>query len=214
MRIPPLPTPSVLPTPEQLAHRAVGDRSADVPRAPITIHPYDPNWPARYRREEARIHAALGARVVAIEHVGSTAVPGLPAKDRVDVDLIVADPADEDAYIPDLTAAGYLLRAREPHWYQHRCLWTESHDVNLHVFGPDCDEYLRHVIFRDWLRAHPHDRDRYAAQKYESAAKHPMSASRYVHDKAAIVVEILKRAGLRDQTSDPSSPAADAVLGA
>jgi GrpB-like predicted nucleotidyltransferase (UPF0157 family) len=184
-------------TPEQMAQRAVGDRSPDLPKAPITISPYDPNWPARYRREEGRIREALGERVLALQHVGSTAVPGLPAKDRVDIDLIVADPADEDAYVPDLTVAGYVLRAREPHWYEHRCLWTESHDVNLHVFGPDCDEYLRHIVFRDWLRGHPDDRDRYAAQKCASAAKHPLSVSGYVQGKAAVIVEILKRAGLR-----------------
>jgi GrpB-like predicted nucleotidyltransferase (UPF0157 family) len=196
MRIPPLPAPSAPLTPEQMAQRAVGDRPTEVTK-PITISPYDPSWPTRYLREQARIRAALGARALAVEHVGSTAVPGLPAKDRIDIDLIVADPADEDAYVPDLTAAGYLLRTREPHWYQHRCLWTDGHDVNLHVFGPDCDEYLRHLILRDWLRAHPEDRDRYTARKYESAAEHPLSMAHYVAGKATVIVEILKRAGLR-----------------
>jgi GrpB-like predicted nucleotidyltransferase (UPF0157 family) len=197
MRLPPLPPPSVLVTPEHLAQRAVGPRSADVPAKPITISPYDPGSPDRYRREEERIRAALGERVLAIDHVGSTAVPGLPAKDRVDIDLIVADPADEDAYVPRLTAAGYLLRVREPYWYEHRCLWTAGHDVNLHVFGPDCDEHLRHLVFRDWLRTHPDDGDRYAARKRESAAQNPLSMSGYVQGKAAVVVEILHRAGLR-----------------
>jgi GrpB-like predicted nucleotidyltransferase (UPF0157 family) len=197
MRLPPLPPPSLQITPEQLAQRAIGDRTVDVPMRPITISPYDPGWPTRYRQEEARVRAALGERVLAIEHVGSTAVPGLPAKNRVDIDLIVADPADEDSYVPDLTAAGYALRTREPYWYEHRCFWTDNHDVNLHVFGPDCDEFLRHVIFRDWLRTHPEDRDRYAARKYESAAQNPGSALGYVNGKSAVVVEILQHAGLR-----------------
>ncbi len=178
-----------------MAQRVVGDRPAEVTK-PITISPYDPSWPVRYQREERRIRAVLGGRALAIEHVGSTAVPGLAAKDRIDIDLIVADPADEKAYVPELTAAGYTLRTREPHWYEHRCLWTDNHEVNLHVFGPDCDEYLRHVIFRDWLRDHPADRDRYEAQKHQSATEHPMSMAHYVHSKAAAVVEILKRAGL------------------
>lgn len=197
MRTPPLPPPSVFATPEQMAQRAVGDRPSDTPKTPITISPYDPNWPARYRHEEARIRAALREKVLALEHVGSTAVPGLPAKDRIDIDLIVADPADEDAYVPALATIGYQLRARDPHWYEHRCLWTESHDVNLHVFGPDCDEYLRHVIFRDWLRANPGDRDRYAAQKSAAAARHPLSTSGYIQGKADVIVDILQRAGLR-----------------
>jgi GrpB-like predicted nucleotidyltransferase (UPF0157 family) len=195
--MPPLPAPSAPLSAEQLAHRAIGDRTFDTPTTPITISPYDSSWPARYLGAEARIRAALGERVLAVEHVGSTAVPGLPAKDRLDIDLIVADPADENAYVPDLTAAGFQLRTRESHWYEHRCLWTDNHDVNLHVFGPDCDEYLRHLIFRDWLRGHPDDRDLYAARKCAAAAENPLSASRYVHSKAAVVTQILKRAGLR-----------------
>jgi GrpB-like predicted nucleotidyltransferase (UPF0157 family) len=196
MRLPPLPAPSWPVTPEKMRSRAVGGRAAEVSR-PITVEPYDPAWPGRFRREEQRIRAALGARVLAVDHVGSTAVPGLAAKDRVDVDLIVADPADEDAYVPDLEAAGYVLRAREPDWYEHRCLWTAGHDVNLHVFGPDCDEHLRHLVLRDWLRAHPEDRDRYAAAKYAAAAAHPLSMAGYINDKAAVIIEILTRAGLR-----------------
>jgi GrpB-like predicted nucleotidyltransferase (UPF0157 family) len=195
MRLPPLPVPAPALTPEQMARRAVGDRPTEVSR-PITVSEYDPSWPGRFAREEERIRAALGDRVLALEHVGSTAVPGLPAKDRVDIDLIVADPADEDAYVPALTAAGYRLATREPHWYEHRALWTATHDVNLHVFGPDCDEYLRHLIFRDHLRAHPDDRDLYAATKRRAAADNPMSMAGYVAAKAAVVIAILTRAGL------------------
>jgi GrpB-like predicted nucleotidyltransferase (UPF0157 family) len=179
-----------------MAQRVVGDRPAEV-TSPITISPYDPRWPERFRRAETRIRAALGDRAQVVEHVGSTAVPGLAAKDRIDIDLIVADPADEDAYVPALAAAGYTLRTREPHWYEHRCLWTDNHDVTLHVFGPDCDEHLRHLIFRDWLRGHPADRDRYAARKYRTAAEHPMSMAHYTHGKADVIVEILERAGLK-----------------
>jgi GrpB-like predicted nucleotidyltransferase (UPF0157 family) len=113
MRLPPLPVPSAPLTPEQMAQRVVGDRPAEV-RKPITISPYDPGWPTRYLREEARIRVALGTRALAVEHVGSTAVPGLAAKDRIDIDLIVADPADEETYLPDLAAAGYTLATREP----------------------------------------------------------------------------------------------------
>ncbi|MFF5077941.1 GrpB family protein [Actinoplanes sp. NPDC000266] len=196
MRLPPLPAPAAPLTPEQMAQRRVGGRPAEVSK-PIEIVAYDPAWPARFRRYEARIRDALGGRALAVEHVGSTAVPGLAAKDRVDIDLIVADPADEDAYVPALTAAGFTLAAREPHWYEHRCLWTETHDANVHVFGPDCDEHLRHLVFRDWLRAHPDDRALYAARKHTVAAEHPMSMAQYVAGKAGVIVDILRRAGLR-----------------
>ncbi|GAB1641838.1 GrpB family protein [Krasilnikovia sp. MM14-A1259] len=196
MRMPPLPVPAGPLTLAQMAQRAVGDRPAEVTK-PIVLSPYDASWPARYAAQESRIRAALGARALAVEHIGSTAVPGLAAKDRIDIDLIVADPADEDDYVPALTGAGYTLRTREPHWYEHRCLWTDSHDVNLHVFGPDCDEFLRHMILRDWLRTHPDDRERYAAGKHRAAADHAWSMAGYVAAKADVIVEILHRAGLR-----------------
>jgi len=195
MRTPPLPKPAGPLTPEQMAARVVGDRPAEVTKA-ITVSPYDPGWPARYRRAESRIRAALGARALAVDHVGSTAVPGLAAKDRVDIDLIVADPTTEDDYVPALAKAGYTLRTREPHWYEHRCLWTDDHTVSVHVFGPDCDEHLRHLILRDWLRAHPADRERYAAVKRQVAAEHPWSMAQYVAGKTAVIVDMLRRAGL------------------
>ncbi|HEY3503504.1 MAG TPA: GrpB family protein [Actinocatenispora sp.] len=207
MRTPPLPGPVTPLSPDRLAARAVGDRSVDTPVAPITIEAYDPDWPGRYVGERACIRDALGARALAVEHVGSTAVPGLAAKDRLDIDLIVADPTDETAYVPALAAAGYALRTREPDWYQHRCLWSAGHTVNLHVFGPDCDEHLRHLVFRDWLRTHPDDRAYYAAEKRRAAADHPWSMSAYNAQKAGPVLEILRRAGLRPAATErPTRP--------
>ena len=123
-------------------------------------------------------------------------MPGLAARNRLDIDLIVADAVDERSYVPALEAAGYFLRTRDPDRYEHRCLWTDDHGVNLHVFGPDCDEHLRHLIFRDWLRAHPDDRDRYAAEKRRIAAAYPWEMAEYVNQKAAVIVEILRKAGL------------------
>jgi hypothetical protein len=67
----------------------------------------------------------------------------------------------------------------------------------VHVFGPDCDEHLRHLVFRDWLRTRPADRDRYTACKLAAAAAHPLSMARYVAAKAGTIVDILTRAGLR-----------------
>ena len=77
--------------------------------APIHLAPYDAGWPVLYEREAARIRAALGARVRLLEHAGSTSVPGLSAKPVIDIVLAVPDSADEDAYVPDMVAAGYRL---------------------------------------------------------------------------------------------------------
>lgn len=132
---------------------------------PITIVPYDPAWPGRFERLAAGLRATLGPVALVVEHVGSTSVPGLAAKDVVDIDLTVPDPSDEATYVPALTRLGYHLTVREPSWHEHRCLRLDAPRVNLHVFGPDCPETVRHRLFRDWLRAHPGDRERYERAK-------------------------------------------------
>jgi GrpB-like predicted nucleotidyltransferase (UPF0157 family) len=83
----------------------------DVLDAPITLVEYDPAWPRLYDREAARIRAALTDRVLLIEHLGSTAVPRLAAKPRIDIVLAVADSSDEASYVPALETAGYVLHS-------------------------------------------------------------------------------------------------------
>src|SRR5262245_9467944 len=73
----------------------------------IDLAEYDPEWPALFEREATRIRDALGDKAILVEHVGSTSVPGLAAKSIIDIDLVVADSSDEDAYVPELEAAGY-----------------------------------------------------------------------------------------------------------
>lgn len=124
----------------------------------------DATWPQRYGELEAEVRAALGDRVLDIQHIGSTAVPQLPAKPVIDIDLSVADPANEAAYIPELEVLGYVHWLTDLDWHQHRLLKRlDEPRVHLHVFGADCPEAVRHRMFRDWLIAHPEDRDRYAS---------------------------------------------------
>ncbi|AHH21288.1 UPF0157 family protein [Nocardia nova SH22a] len=132
---------------------------------PVEIVAYDPNWPQRFETQAARIRTALGVAVIDIDHVGSTSVEGLAAKDVVDVDLTIADPRAEETYVPLLEPLGYTHIIREPSWHEHRMLHLPDPRVNLHVFGPDCPEVIRHRMFRDWLRTHPDDRALYEAAK-------------------------------------------------
>jgi GrpB-like predicted nucleotidyltransferase (UPF0157 family) len=83
-------------------------------KLPIEMVEPDPKWPSSFALLAQRIQTALGSRALAIEHVGSTSVPGLPAKDVIDVDLVVADPRDESDYVPALEEAGFQLLFREP----------------------------------------------------------------------------------------------------
>ena len=161
---------------------------------PIQIVDYDPEWPRLFEREAGRIQAALGDRVLLIEHVGSTSVPGLAAKPRIDIVLVVANSADESSYVPALEAAGYVLCIREPGWYEHRVFKGPDTDVNLHVFSPGCPEIDRMLTFRDWLRSHPEDRQLYERTKRELARKDWKYTQNYADAKTAVVEEIIARA--------------------
>ena len=163
-------------------------------KSKIEIVDYDPGWPALYEREEVRIRAALGERVVRLEHVGSTSVPTLPAKPIIDIVLEVQDSADEPAYVPALEAAGYVLQIREPEWFEHRLFKGPDTNINLHVFTAGCEETDRMVLFRDWLRGYDADRERYAAAKRELAARDWKYVQQYADAKTAIVEEIMSRA--------------------
>ncbi|UNI19623.1 hypothetical protein JDV02_005800 [Purpureocillium takamizusanense] len=164
----------------------------------IEIVEPDPSWPQRYELLKARIEAALPpSTILHIAHAGSTSVPGLPAKDVVDIDVEVPDPADEDAYVPALEAAGWHFRTREPAWHQHRFFSCYDPQANLHVFGPDCPEVVRHRVFRDWLAKSPEDRDLYAREKRRAAGEAVAAGERlaaYNLRKEPVIREILQRA--------------------
>ena len=162
--------------------------------APIEIVDYDPGWPGAYEMEAVRIRSTLGERVVRLEHAGSTAVPGLPAKPIIDIVLEVPDSSDEDAYVPAMEAAGYRLRGREPEWFEHRLLKGPDRDIHLHTFSAGCEEVDRMLLFRDWLRANTADRDLYVRTKRQLASQHWTYMQQYADAKTAIVKEIMARA--------------------
>ena len=162
--------------------------------APIRVVEYDPDWPERFRREADRIRAVLGDRVLQLEHVGSTAVWGLPAKPIIDMLLVLANSADEPAYVPAMEAAGYVLRIREPEWNEHRLFKGPDSNINLHVFSSGCLEIARMLAFRDWLRINTSDRDLYARTKLELAQMNWKYVQNYTDAKTAVVEQIMGRA--------------------
>jgi GrpB-like predicted nucleotidyltransferase (UPF0157 family) len=165
---------------------------------PIVLADYDPEWPVLFEREADRIRGILGERALQIEHVGSTSVPGLAAKPIIDTVLVVADSADEQAYVAPLEAAGYALRIREPDWHEHRVLKGPDTNVNLHVFSEASPEIDRMLAFRDRLRANDSDRVRYERSKRELAEREWKYVQDYADAKTAVVEEIIARAWDRD----------------
>ena len=165
---------------------------------PITFVEYDPSWPGLFAREEERLRAILGDRVVRLEHTGSTSVPGLAAKPVIDMTMTVADVLDEPAYATDLEAAGYrlVIREHEPEWYDHRVFKGPDTNVNLHVFSAGSPEVDRMVGFRDWLRTHDDDRQLYEDTKRELIKRDWTYVQNYADAKGEVVEQIAARAGI------------------
>jgi len=195
-------------SPEEIVRIGVDDGSStervNKRKSRLQIVIVEPNtaWPQRFLDTKARIEAVLGSTAVAILHAGSTSVPGLPAKDIIDVDLVVKDIKDEDSYVEALERLGFLFIFREPDWHQHRFFIDEgdrpgAYLINLHVFGPDCPEVERHRIFREWLLKSPKDLQLYATVKRECAAASESageSVQEYTQRKEKTIREILDRA--------------------
>ncbi len=162
---------------------------------PVIVADYDPAWPRLFEELRDRVVAALGDLVVAVEHVGSTAVPGLPAKPIVDLDVVIATAADLPAAIERLATLGYVHRGdlgipgREAF---SRPSDTPPH--HLYVCARDSTELRRHLLFRDYLRTHPEDARAYGALKRQLATRFRDDREAYTEAKSAFVAEILRRA--------------------
>jgi GrpB-like predicted nucleotidyltransferase (UPF0157 family) len=193
--------PERVTTEEEL--RAVTIGALQPHNSTVLIVDYDPEWPRQFATEAAKIRAALGERALLLEHVGSTSTPGLAAKPILDVLLVVADSADEPTYVPDLERAGYVLRTREPEWFEHRVLKGVDPAVNLHVFSPGCPETERMLLLRDWLRTHDDDRELYEKTKRELAKRTWMYVQNYADAKTEVVEAILARAHSNRPSAQP-----------
>jgi GrpB-like predicted nucleotidyltransferase (UPF0157 family) len=180
-------------TPEQMAAALVGEPPAQWQS--IVIEDYDPAWPGRFTAASSRLKedGVLGAQIIGIEHVGSTSVPGLPAKPVIDIDLLLADTSEEARYLPALAGLGYRLVLREPWWHGHRMLVSPAAGVNLHVWPQDAPEPIRHRLFRDWLRSHPDDRELYAAAKRSVARETVDEPGDYSLAKNEVIDDIYAR---------------------
>jgi GrpB-like predicted nucleotidyltransferase (UPF0157 family) len=160
----------------------------------IVVVDYDPAWPGRFRREEAKVRATLGEAALAVEHIGSTSVPGLAAKPIVDILLVVEDSGEEASYLPALEEAGYVLRVREPDFHEHRMFRTPEKDVHLHVYSAGSPEIERYLLLRDRLRENGEERELYVGTKRELARRDWPSMQHYAEAKTEVIEGIIARA--------------------
>ena len=162
----------------------------------IRIVDPDPAWPALADEELRRIAAVLGPVAVRLEHVGSTAVPGLAAKPILDLQLSVDAIARRQSYVGPLERLGYLFvpdpDAPEYHFFARPPGRPRTH--HLHVCQAAGHEELRHIAVRDFLRAHPQDAATYAALKRQIAADHPNDRIAYIEGKNDHMKRLQERA--------------------
>ncbi|WP_285489010.1 dephospho-CoA kinase [Amycolatopsis taiwanensis] len=176
------------------------------PRAPMRprLVPYDPTWPAQAARALARIRRVVGERVLRADHIGSTSVPGLPAKDVLDLQLTVSTLDDADGFAEELSDAGFV-RA-EGQWWDDPVdsgaeVWPKrfhfgadpQRPVNLHVRSPATPAWRLALLFAEFLRAHPAECDAYAAVKYRLAEEHETTDG-YAEEKQGWVNAAFARA--------------------
>lgn len=157
----------------------------------ITIEPYSPTWVITFDVHRRRISESLGSMACRVDHIGSTAVTGLPAKPIVDIQVSVVDIEDESSYLEPMLAAGYQLRVREP---GHRMFRTAALDVHVHVCEAGSDWERRHLLLRDRLRESPEDRNAYAELKTALQTSDWETMNHYADAKTALISEITTRA--------------------
>ena len=183
----------------------------------IAVVPYDEAWIGRFDALKARVNSAMGALARRIEHVGSTAVPGLPAKPVIDIDVVIEREDQLEEVIKRLAAIGYRFRGdlgitgryafRSP---------AGSPDHHLYVCGEDSVALHRHLALRDYLRRHPEEAAAYGKLKQRLAQEHPFDRSAYTDGKTRWIEKALQHAlpkiggvpvcGGRPGTSSTSGP--------
>ena len=162
---------------------------------PVIIVDYDLNWPGLFQSLRKRIADALGDIAAAIEHVGSTAVPGLAAKPIIDIDVLLASETMLPAAIERLASLGYLHRGNLgiP---EREAFFAPANDPphHLYVCPPSSAEFRRHMAFRDCLRAHPKDAKIYGELKTALAERFREDRSAYNNAKSEFVADLTSRA--------------------
>ncbi len=163
---------------------------------PIEVADYDPQWPSVFAGIAARVRAAFAdGPLVEIEHIGSTSVPGLPAKPIVDIDVIIRSRADLPDAVARLATLGYEhqgdggIPSREAFLPPADAVYH-----HLYVCAEDSPELERQLAFRDYLRAHPDAARQYGELKRELAARHVTDMDAYVNGKTVFVEAVLAKA--------------------
>jgi len=170
-------------------------------RRPIEIAEYNPRWPLYYEEDKAEILRVIGDKVQAIEHVGSTAVPGLGAKPIIDIMVAIGHLSEAQACIKPLRSIDYQYVPKYEEFIPERRYFhggpPERHR-HLHMVERTSDFWTRHLLFRDYLRAHPEVARQYQELKEELAAEHGSDMEGYTDAKTSFIESAVAKARMED----------------
>lgn len=162
---------------------------------PIIVVPYNPKWPEKFREIAIPIRQAMGGIALRIDHIGSTAIPNIAAKPVIDIQISIAVLYNIDPICDALESLDYVWHEDNPDKTK-RYFREEggSRNVHIHVrkLGSWSEQYT--LLFRDYLRANPKDRDKYGNLKLELAKKFRNDRAGYIEAKDPLIWEITKRA--------------------
>lgn len=163
----------------------------------VEVVPHDPRWRDAFETEAKQVAAALGGNVVAVHHIGSTAIPGIHAKPVIDLLIEVKDIIEVDGRDSSMESLGYEVMGE--YGIPGRRFFRKDdregiRTHNVHAFEAGSAEVERHLAFRDYMLAHPADAQRYCELKRRLAEEHPRSMDGYIDGKDAFIKEMDRRA--------------------
>ena len=168
--------------------------------AKVTVLPYDETWKSAFETIRIELESVIGDLIVAVEHVGSTAVKGLSAKPCIDIDVIIRDYGIFDTMVSRLETIGYFhegnlgIQDREAFRYADKPHLPKHH---LYVCPQYSAELHRHIVFRDFLRNNPEAVKKYGAVKEKAAQLFPDDIEKYIAYKTPCIEELYAMCGLK-----------------
>ena len=160
----------------------------------VILSDYTPEWVNFFQKEKKIITDKLGDKIVTVEHIGSTAVPGLGTKPIIDILLGVRKISDADEFIPKMEELGYEYRNNFEHVMPYRRYFTKPNYYHVHTVEVTSEFWRRHLLFRDYMRGHDDVRDDYFKTKKSLAEKDWDDVNDYAYAKTDFVKEKEKEA--------------------
>ena len=161
---------------------------------PIRVEPPDDGWAEEFRCRADAVRAALGDVADRIDHVGSTAIPGLDAKPTIDIQVSVADLDDLESFRRPLEHLGYTFHERSLGEAGHRFFSAPGRVAHIHICTSGSPWERTHLLFRDFVRSHPAAAGDYSRLKYSLAMEHPEDREAYAEAKSAFIEQVMTEA--------------------